>query len=179
MFHRQLGQDGSPLRAAAMNVRVSRPEDARAVVDIYNHYVLTTAITFEEQAVPESDMAARMRNIEAAGLPWLVAEVDGVVVGFAYAGKWNARSAYRYSAESTVYVAHDNRAKRVGSTLYEALIARLKQAGYHTLIGGIVVPNEASVRLHERFGFVKTALFREVGFKFGQWRDVGYWQRNL
>ncbi len=162
-----------------MNVRIARPEDARAVVDIYNHYVLTTAITFEEQPVLESDMAARMRNVEASGLPWLVAEVEGVVVGFAYAGKWNARSAYRYSAESTVYVAHDNRAKRVGSTLYEDLIARLKEAGYHTLIGGIVTPNEASIRLHERFGFVKTALFREVGFKFGQWRDVGYWQRNL
>ena len=162
-----------------MNVRIARPEDARAVVDIYNHYLLTTAITFEEQPVLESDMAARMRNIEAAGLPWLVAEVEGVVVGFAYAGKWNARSAFRYSAESTVYVAHDNRAKRVGSTLYEDLIARLKEAGYRTLIGGIVTPNEASIRLHERFGFVKTALFREVGFKFGQWRDVGYWQRNL
>ncbi len=149
------------------------------MVDIYNHYVLTTTITFEEQPVAESDMAARMRNIEAVGLPWLVAEVDGVVVGYAYAGKWNSRSAYRYSAESTVYVAHGNRARRVGSALYEALIARLKDAGYHTLIGGIVTPNEASVRLHERFGFVKTALFREVGFKFGQWRDVGYWQRNL
>lgn len=162
-----------------MNVRIARPEDAHAVIDIYNHYVLTTTITFEEQPVAESDMAARMRNIEAVGLPWLVAEVDGVVVGYAYAGKWNSRSAYRYSAESTVYVAHGNRARRVGSALYEALIARLKDAGYHTLIGGIVTPNEASVRLHERFGFVKTALFREVGFKFGQWRDVGYWQRNL
>ena len=162
-----------------MSVRIARPEDVRAIVDIYNHYVLTTTITFEEQALLESDMALRVSSIAAAGLPWLVAEVEGAVVGYAYAGKWNARSAYRYSVESTVYVAHDRRTKRVGSTLYEDLIARLKLAGYHTLIGGIVIPNEARVRLHERFGFVKTALFREVGFKFGRWLDVGYWQRNL
>ena len=162
-----------------MNVRSARPDDARAIAEIYNHYVLTTAITFEEQPVAESTMATRMRDIQAAGLPYLVAEEAGVVVGFAYASRWNARSAYRYSAESTVYIAHDQRTKRVGWTLYEVLIKQLQAAGYHTLIAGIVHPNEASVRLHERFGFAKTAVFREVGFKFEQWLDVGYWQRRL
>ena len=163
-----------------MIIRTARAEDARAVVEIYNHYVLTTAITFEEQAVAEADMATRMREVDDAGLPWLVAEVDGAIVGFAYAGKWKQRSAYRYSAESTVYIAHDKRAKGgVRQRAGRRLIERLKSAGYHTLIGGIVDPNEASVRLHERFGFVKTAVFREVGFKFGRWHDVGYWQRSL
>jgi phosphinothricin acetyltransferase len=162
-----------------MNVRFAHPDDARGIVELYNHYVLATAITFEEQALEESALATRLRDIQSAGLPYLVAEIDDQLVGFAYASRWNARSAYRYSAESTVYVAHDCHAKRVGSTLYEVLLGRLKELGYHTVLAGIGHPNEASVRLHERFGFVKTALFREVGFKFGQWHDVGYWQRQL
>jgi len=160
-------------------VRDARPDDARAIVDLYNHYVTHTTITFEEQPVSPSEMESRVREIQSGGLPWLVAEESGVVVGYAYASKWKTRSAYRFSVESTVYVAHDRRTRGVGTSLYEVLIARLKDAGYHTVIGGITQPNEASVRLHERLGFVKTAHFREVGFKFGEWLDVAYWQRPV
>ena len=162
-----------------MIVRDARPDDARAIVDLYNHYVTHTTITFEEQPVSPSEMESRVREIQSGGLPWLVAEESGVVVGYAYASKWKTRSAYRFSVESTVYVAHDRRTRGVGTSLYEVLIARLKDAGYHTVIGGITQPNEASVRLHERLGFVKTAHFREVGFKFGEWLDVAYWQRPV
>jgi len=172
-------------------VRDAFVDDARAILDIYAHYVSTTTITFEEAVPSESEMAARIRDVADAGLPWLVAElagdVDGEVeeeaggsiVGFAYASKWKTRSAYRFAVESTVYVAHENRARGVGTRLYVELIARLRASGYHTVIGGITQPNEASVRLHERMGFEKVALFREVGFKFERRLDVGYWQLRL
>jgi phosphinothricin acetyltransferase len=124
-------------------------------------------------------MSARVREIQSTGLPWLVAEDAGAVAGFAYASKWKTRSAYRFSAESSVYIAPERRGDGIGSRLYTALIAELERLGLHTVIGGIALPNDASVRLHEKLGFVKTAHFAEVGFKFGAWVDVGYWQRRL
>jgi phosphinothricin acetyltransferase len=162
-----------------MIVRAANRGDAAALARTYTHYVLTTAISFEEAAVPEADMAARVQDLQSQGLPWLVAEEAGVVVGFAYASKWKSRSAYRFSAESSVYVAPDRTKDGVGSRLYAPLIAELTRLGFHTIIGGIALPNEASVRFHEKFGFVKTAHFSEVGFKFGAWIDVAYWQRRL
>jgi phosphinothricin acetyltransferase len=161
-----------------MIVRAATASDAAAIARIYTHYVLTTTITFEEAEVSEADMASRVAEIQQQGLPWLVAEDAGAVVGFAYASKWKARSAYRFSVESSVYVAPENRHSGAGTRLYGPLIAELARLGHHTVIGGIALPNDASVRFHEKFGFVKTAHFREVGFKFGRWIDVGYWQRS-
>ena len=162
-----------------MIVRAARPEDSAAIARIYSHYVLTTTISFEEAAVSEADMSARVRDVQSQGLPWLVAEDAGVVVGFAYASKWKVRSAYRFSVESSVYIAPDRKGGGVGSKLYAALLAELAGLELHTVIGGIALPNDASIRLHEKFGFVKTAHFSEVGFKFGKWVDVAYWQRRV
>ncbi|MBL8857607.1 MAG: N-acetyltransferase [Planctomycetes bacterium] len=162
-----------------MLVRAAKHEDAASIARIYSHYVLTTVITFEEVAVSEADMAARVREVQSQGLPWLVAEDAGVVVGFAYAGKWKARTAYRFSVESSVYVAPDRTGDGIGTTLYEPLLAELAELGLHTVIGGIALPNDASIRFHEKLGFVKVAHFTEVGFKFGRWIDVAYWQRRL
>jgi len=162
-----------------IHIRSASPADAAAFCAIYNPYVATTAITFEEESVAEADMAQRIADVAAAGLPWLVAEADGKIVGYAYATKWRARPAYRYSSESTVYVDPACVGQGVGRALYERLLDDLRRRGLHLVIGGIAQPNEASVGLHEALGFCKVAHFAEVGMKFGRWIDVGYWQLNL
>jgi phosphinothricin acetyltransferase len=153
--------------------------DAQAISDIYKYYITDTTITFEEQPVSAAQMAGRIQEILAASLPWLVIEQSGRVVGYAYASKWKARSAYRYSVETSVYLQHGIAGKGLGSQLYQALFDALKARGFHVAIGGIALPNEASVALHEKFGMQKVAHFEQVGFKFGQWIDVGYWQKVL
>lgn len=160
-------------------IRSATPQDAEAISAIYNPYVLTTAITFETDAVPAADMAERIRETLTAGLPWLVWEQDGRVAGYAYASKWKGRCAYRYSVESTVYVDGEHTGQGIGSRLYDALIGQLRAANIHVVIGGVALPNAGSVALHEHFGFEKVAQFKQVGFKFGRWIDVGYWQLIL
>ena len=122
-----------------------------------------------------AEMQARMSAVAELGYPWLVAEADDAVVGYAYANRWRERSAYRFSVESTVYLAQH----ASGRGLYQALFDELRQRDVHVVIGGITLPNPASVALHEKMGMRKVAEFPEVGFKQGQWLDVGYWQLNL
>lgn len=162
-----------------MKIRDANKTDAGALVTIYNRYILTTSISFEEAPVPEAEMAQRIADVQAAGLPWLVLEADGAVVGYAYATKWRVRHAYRFSVESSVYLDHEKPGKGYGTALYQALIARLRASDCHLVIGGIALPNPASVALHEKMGFEKVAHFKEVGYKFGRWIDVGYWQLSL
>lgn len=160
-------------------IRTATAGDADAIARIYNHYVANTIITFEEQAVSSEEMAARIAEVAAASLPWLVAEQDGRVVGYAYASKWKGRCAYRFSAECTVYLDPDCVGRGYGTQLYESLFAALRERGMHAVIGGVALPNPASVALHERMGMRKVAHFREVGYKFDRWIDVGYWQATL
>ena len=124
-------------------------------------------------------MAERICGVAAASLPWLVAEQSGQVVGYAYATKWKARSAYRFSVESSVYLAQSVIGQGLGSKLYEALFALLKERGVHVVIGVITLPNPASIAFHEKLGLKKVAHFEEVGFKFNKWLDVGCWQIAL
>ena len=160
-------------------MRNALPADAAAVAAIYNHYVLNTTISFEEEAVDAADMAGRIADVQQGGLPWVVLTLDEVVVGYAYATKWRARHAYRFAVESTVYLHKDHGGKRYGAALYAYLLEQLRQRDFHTVIGGIAQPNVASVALHEKFGFRKVAHFSEVGFKFARWIDVGYWELRL
>lgn len=153
-------------------------DDAGEICRIYNHYVMTTSISFEEMEVEPADMARRIGDV-TQHLPWLVAENEGVIVGYAYATKWRVRSAYRFSVETSVYLAQEARGQGIGVLLYEALLEELRRLGVHAVIGGIAQPNEASVRLHEKMGFRKVAMFEQVGFKNGRWVDVGYWQKLL
>lgn len=162
-----------------MQIRSAHADDAKAIAAIYNPYILTTTISFEEEAVTDAAMAQRMADVQAGGLPWLVAERDGKVLGYAYATKWRVRHAYRFSVESSVYLAPEAARQGVGSALYTALLQQLAERGVHLVIGGVALPNDASVALHEKMGYEKVAHFREVGFKFGRWLDVGYWQRTL
>lgn len=159
-------------------IRSATTSDAAGIAKIYNHYVLRSTITFEEQAVSVTEMQQRIDEV-LAGLPWLVWEENEVVHGFAYAIKWKGRCAYRYSVESTVYLSEGSTGRGIGSGLYKTLFAELRQHKLHTVIGGIALPNDASVALHEKLGFEKIAHFREVGWKFGRWIDVGYWQLIL
>ena len=160
-------------------IRSATAADAAAVARIYNHYVRETTITFEEVEVPAAEIARRIADVQAAGLPWLVAERGGAVLGYAYAAKWHARSAYRFSVEVTVYVDVAQPRRGVGSRLYAELFPMLEAKGMHVLIAAIALPNEPSVRLHERLGFTRVGQFRDVGFKLARWVDVGYWQRTL
>jgi L-amino acid N-acyltransferase YncA len=157
-------------------IRPAVMSDTEAIARIYNYYILNTIVTFEEQAVSALEMAERLKAVEAASFPWLVSERANQVVGYAYAGKWHGRSAYRYSAECTVYVDPAARRQGIGTALYNALFALLRNKPIHAVIGGIALPNEASIALHEKFGLKKVAHFKEVGFKFNRWIDVGFWQ---
>jgi len=161
------------------SIRTATADDADRIAEIYNHYIANTVVTFEEEPVAGDEMRRRMADVTASSLPWLVAEQAGRIVGYAYATKWKARSAYRFSVETTVYLADGLAKQGLGSRLYHELFRLLKAQGIHTAIGGIALPNDASVALHEKFGMRKVAHFEQVGFKFGKWVDVGYWERFL
>lgn len=156
-------------------IRVCLPSDAVEVCRIYNHYVLHSIITFEAVPVTAEEMARRIDEVSAKQ-PWLVWEQDGEIAGYAYATSWKPRFAYRYSVESSVYLAPDKTGQGIGFQLYSELIRLLKLNNVHNIIGGIALPNESSVKVHERCGFKKIGHFSEVGFKFDKWIDVGYWE---
>jgi L-amino acid N-acyltransferase YncA len=160
-------------------VRPALVTDAEAIARIYNYYVQNTVITFEEEPVSAQAMATRVAETQALSLPWLVAEIDGVIVGYAYARKWRERSAYRYSRETTIYLERGYEGRGIGTTLYAGLLPLLRERGIHVAIGGVALPNEASVALHVKLGFQLVATFRQVGFKHDRWVDVAYWQLLL
>jgi phosphinothricin acetyltransferase len=160
-------------------IRAATVADAAAVAAIYDHYIAHSIATFEEEPVPASEIATRIRNTMATSLPWLIAEREGEVVAYAYARPWRERRAYRFSAEITVYAAPTSTGHGIGSSLYERLLPLLRSQGIHAVVGVIALPNEPSVALHEKFGLSKVAHLREVGFKFDRWIDVGYWERIL
>jgi len=163
----------------AISIRPATPEDAAAICAVYNPYIAATTISFEEQPVTPADMAQRIADVHAAGLPWLVAISGERLLGYAYATKWRARPAYRSSVESSVYLDREAGGQGLGSRLYHALLDELRMREVHMVIGGIAQPNERSVALHEKMGFRKVAHFSEVGRKFGRWVDVGYWELRL
>jgi L-amino acid N-acyltransferase YncA len=165
--------------AEDIGIRAAVAGDASAIAQIYNHFITDTVVTFEEDRVSPEEMLRRMESVSSSALPWVVAERDGRVIGYAYATKWKERFGYRFSVEATVYLAPDAVGHGAGSALYAALFPLLQQRGIHAVMGGIALPNDASVALHEKFGMRKVAHFDAVGFKFDRWVDVGYWQRIL
>ncbi len=162
-----------------VDVRPARAADAAGVAGIYNHYVTDSVVTFEEEPVSVPEMARRVQEVQSAGMPWLVAVDGGETVGYAYGCQWRPRSGYRHSAEITVYVAPGSGGRGVGSRLYDHLFPLLASRRFHAVVGGIALPNDASVALHEKFGMRKVAHFSQVGWKLERWIDVGYWQRLL
>ena len=154
-------------------------QHAPGVARIYNHYIANSLSTFEEQPVTAADMAARIRSAQEGGYCWFVSVEGEEVLGYAYANILKPRTAYRYTAETSVYVDPEHQRRGLARALYDKLIARLHAANVRQLVGIITVPNPASIALHEAFGFVKVAHLPQVGYKFGEWVDVGYWQRDL
>lgn len=160
-------------------IRFAREDDTAAIAHIYNHYIKNTIVTFEEQELSAQDIQERISETNTAGLPYLVAETADGIAGYAYASRWNGRCAYKHSVEVTVYLAQEFARKGFGTTLYNQLFEELRERKFHVVIAGISLPNPASIALHERFGMEKVAHFKEVGFKFEEWVDVGYWQGIL
>jgi phosphinothricin acetyltransferase len=160
-------------------IRAADPErDAAACVAIYAPHVEAGATSFEEEPPDPARFAERIARI-ATTYPWLVAERDGEVIGFAYACPHRERPAYRWAVEVSVYVAGDERGKRYGRALYTELIERLRKQRFQIACAGITLPNEASVVLHESLGFRPVGVYRRIGWKDGSWRDVGWWQLEL
>ncbi|WP_425462180.1 N-acetyltransferase family protein [Litorilituus sediminis] len=155
---------------------------ASDIANIYNYYVSNSIATFEEELVSTAQIQQRINSVIKGKLPWLVImQADPVtgkeyVLGYAYASQWKERAAYRFSVEVSIYLAANQEAKGLGTKLYSTLFTALKSADIHAIIAGISLPNQASIALHEKFGFEKSAHFSQVGFKFNQWIDVGYWQ---
>jgi len=157
---------------------VDPKRDAAACAAIYAPYVEASATSFEEHAPSTEEVAARIERIMRTH-PWLVAEHDGEVLAYAYACPHRERPAYRWAADVSVYVVNTRHRKGVGRSIYEALFERLRHQRYRVACAGITLPNEASVQLHERLGFVPVGVYRRIGWKAGAWRDVGWWQLDL
>jgi phosphinothricin acetyltransferase len=162
----------------SQTIRFAEPRDAAAIQAIYAPYCEATAVSFE--AVPPSaeQMAERIARISAT-YPWLVCEADGQIAGYVYACQHRERAAYRWAVDVTVYVEANHQRRGLGRALYTSLFAILRQQNYIKAFAGITLPNPASVGVHEALGFQPVAVYRGVGFKLGQWRDVGWWQLEL
>jgi len=161
-----------------IKIREAQTSDAAAITDIYNYYVRETLITFDLDEVPITFFEEKIPKLKQ-NYPFIVATIDDIVIGYAYASQWKQKQAYKHTAESTIYMHPDNTSKGIGLRLYNALLSSMPLFDLVTAIGGITIPNDASVRLHEKLGFEKVAEFKNVGFKFDQWINVGYWQKHV
>lgn len=159
-------------------IRLATVDDAEAVAEIYRPYVESTVISFEVVAPTADEMRSRMSSV-LARLPWLIFEEGGRVVGYAYASPHHVRAAYQWSVDTAVYVDQVCHRKGVGRQLYSALFPMLVRQGFVHAYAGITLPNTKSVGLHEALGFVPVGVYRNVGFKRGQWHDVGWWSLAL
>ena len=160
-----------------IEVRSADIGDAAAIAGVYAPYVEGSVSSFEETAPDAAPMAGRM--LEPPRLPWLVAVRDGEVLGYAYASRHRARRAYRWSVEVSVYLRAAERGQGTGRALYADLLAAVRSLGYVSAYAGITLPNDSSVGLHESMGFTPIGVFHGVGFKHGQWHDVGWWELPL
>lgn len=160
-------------------IRSANPDsDAAACAAIYAPYVGASAISFEEEPPDAAELAERIVRTSKTH-PWLIAEHDGEVVGYAYGCPHRSRAAYRWAADVSVYVAAEEREKGHGRALYVELLERLRRQRFQVACAGVTLPNEASVALHENLGFVAVGVYRRIGWKAGAWRDVGWWQLEL
>ena len=167
--------------APAAQIRAARAEDLATIRDIYNHYVRTSTVTFDEEETELSVWEHKHELLASTGLPFLVAEdADGAVLGFAYAQHWRAKSAYRFSAENTIYLSPEAAGRGLGKALLEALLDASAKAGLHELIA-VIEPTAAaaSIALHRRYGFVDAGHLKGVGVKFGRTLDVLFLQKSL
>ncbi len=161
-------------------IRKVQINDAGVIANIYNHYISETTATLELVEIDAHEIEKRILKVtQKEDLPYLVYLKDHKIVGYAYATIWRQREGYKFSIESSVYVKENIENKGIGTKLYTKLISELKDLNYSNIIGVLTLPNEASVKFHEKFGFKQVGHFDKVGFKFDKWHDVGFWQLKL
>lgn len=161
-----------------MKLRLVQKSDVPAIVEIYGAYIRESVITFEITVPNEEDFWTRIQTVSKTS-PWIVAEVNGKIAGYAYAGKHRDREAYQWSVEPSVYLAPEFHKMGIGTALYEKLFKILKLQGFYNAYAGITLPNPASVGLHESMGFQHLGTYPSIGYKMGKWHDVGWWRLNL
>ena len=156
-------------------IRNVQIEDAQQLLDIYNYYVVNTVVTFDLEPLSLDVFKEKITTV-SSDYPFLVYEENSEILGYAYGSKFRPKPAYNNTVESTVYLKHGYQGKQIGSKLYEELLYLLKQKNTHVVLGVLTLPNQASVKLHEKFNFEKVAHLKDAGLKFGEWQDVGFWQ---
>ncbi len=161
-----------------MAIRLATPKDAAAITAIYTPFVTDTVVTFEKIAPTVAEMAQRIQST-LPQFPYLVWEEQGVVVGYAYAGRAGVRQGFDWSCELSVYLAPAARGKGIGKQLYQALLSLLTAQGYHCAVGRVALPNDSSERLHQALGFAAVGVHEKIGFKRGQWIDLKLYQKQL
>lgn len=161
-----------------LSIRNMAEADYPAIQRIYNHYIEHSIATFDEQTFSLEQIHAKLAPIQA-NYPALVAEREGTVLGYAYANAFKPKSAYRVTAETTVYLAPAHHGQGIGENLYRELLASLPEFGVRNAMAIISLPNPGSIALHQKLGFEKVGCLKQVGCKFGEWLDVEYWQLIL
>ncbi|TNJ44583.1 N-acetyltransferase [Tamlana fucoidanivorans] len=159
-------------------IRSLQAKDTQQLLEIYNYYVLNTAITFDIEPLSLNIFEEKITRINNE-YPFFVYEEKDKILGYAYASRFRPKPAYSNTVESTVYVKHGEQGKHIGTKLYTELLEAIRQTNAHTVLGVLTIPNDSSVKLHEKFGFTQVASLKEVGQKFGTWQNVGIWQLIL
>jgi len=166
------------LAMGSSQLRPARAGDFGAIASITNHYIATTAIHFAYDPITEDELRGQWERSGDRHV-WVVAEDAGVVLGYAKSGMWRERTAYQWTCEVGLYVAADARGRGLGDALYGALLSELPRRGFRSAVACITLPNEPSVKLHEKHGFVYVGAFADAGWKQGAWHAVGWWQKPL
>ena len=178
MSKNSLRDEKSADSIAKISLRLANDSDAFAIADIFRPIVETTATSFSTEAITSQSIGVKMREVQPV-LPWLVGEIGGDLVGYAYAAKHRSLGAYQWSVETSIYVSPQFHRRGIATRLYSAMLKMLKKQGFYNAYAGITLPNPASVILHEAIGFKKFCEFQNVGFKLGRWHDVGWWRFAL
>lgn len=172
----------APMRGCShqksMHIRPASAQDAQPLVDLYNEYILKTTTTFETVPISASEMQQRIEAKQVSH-DWLVAAVNGAIVGYAYYGAFHGRAAYRHTVEVSIYLHPAHQGKGHGKVLYRQLLASATEKGFREAIAIVTIPNPASAALHQKLGFQEVGILKNVGYKFGNYLDVGFWQKSL
>jgi phosphinothricin acetyltransferase len=171
----------SPPPAFEYSIRDADPRDIPDMREIYNHYVANSTVTFDEDALTLAEMRKKYKRVADLGYPWLVAvSPGGNVLGYAYVTPWNSKAAYRFTVENSIYLGPASTGKGLGAALMAELLVRAKAAGIKEIVAVIADRGaDASIRLHERFGFTEVGRMGRVGFKFGRWLGTVQMQKSL
>jgi L-amino acid N-acyltransferase YncA len=157
-------------------IRDAVTSDAKSIADIYNYYIKNTIITFETEEINTYELEKRI-SITLENYDWIIMQNENEeIIGYAYFNSFRPRAAYINSVESTIYLNKNEIGKGQGNILYKELIKRFNQSKYHVMIAGIALPNDPCIKLHNKLGFEKIAELKEIGYKFGKWINVGYWE---